>query len=63
MTNELLAKCDRQKLEALRFGYWSIMRVFEDAYGGPTKASAEKEYIICRQNYRRVNSLLSELAE
>ena len=63
MKNELLAKCTRSQLEMMRFSYWTIMQVFEDLCGGPRKAVVEREYIIARQNYRRVNELISELAE
>lgn len=63
MKNDLLAKCSRNDLEALRFGYWSIMRVFEDICGGPGKAVENREYLIARQNYRKVNELLLELSE
>lgn len=63
MKAELLAKCSKEQLQALFLGYAGICKVYEDVFDGPSKAAINKEYLIARQNCRKVYNLLTELAD
>ena len=63
MTTELLAKCSKEQLQALFMSYAGICKVYEEVFDGPSKAAINKEYLIARQNCRKVYNLLTELAD
>lgn len=63
MKAEVLAKCGYAELVGLQDAYWTIMRIYENAAGGPARAASYKEYLVIRQNYNQVRLLISELAE
>lgn len=63
MKRDFLARLSRRQLVALKGCLSSIQMIYEDAYGGPSKAWSDRGYILVLQDLKEIRRLITELAE